>query len=266
MKIKGILCAVLLAAVFPASAQDWAKAKLDKSPRRAEWVSVTNGARAVKCWLVYPDTKDKVPAVVLIHEIFGLSDWARNAGDEMAEAGYIAIVPDLLSGVGPNGGGTSTYPNQNAVTGAVQKLPDDQITGDLNAAANYVKALAQCNGKIEVGGFCWGGTQSFRFACNRPDLKAAYVFYGTPPAATNMAKIECPVYGFYAGVADGGTRAVPDTTAKMKEAGKIYEPVIYDGARHGFMRAGEDPGDTTPANKTAHDQAWTRWKDLLRKF
>jgi carboxymethylenebutenolidase len=265
MKIKGILSTILLAAVFSASAQDWAKAKLDKSPRRGEWVTVTNGTRAVKCWVVYPETKAKVPAVVLIHEIFGLSDWARNAGDEMAEAGYIAIVPDLLSGMGPDGGGTSAYPTQNAVTGAVQKLPYDQVTGDLNAAADYVKALPQCSGKIQVGGFCWGGTQSFRFACNRSDLSAAYVFYGMPPAATNMARIQCPVYGFYASLPDGGTRASPDTTTNMLHAGKVYEPVIYDGARHGFMRAGEDPGDTTAANKTAHDQAWIRWKELLQK-
>ena len=265
MKIKGILCAVLLAAVFPASAQDWAKAKLDKSPRRAEWVSVTNGARAVKCWLVYPDTKDKVPAVVLIHEIFGLSDWARNAGDEMAEAGYIAIVPDLLSGVGPNGGGTSTYPNQNAVTGAVQKLPDDQITGDLNAAANYVKALAQCNGKIEVGGFCWGGTQSFRFACDRPELKAAFVFYGSPPEKAEMEKISCPVYGFYAGNDARISSTIPATEKLMKAAGKTYKPVKYEGASHGFMRAGEQP-DAEEANTKAHDQAWNRFKELLRKL
>ena len=265
MNIKGIL-AVLLLAVCSASARDWAKAKLEKSPRHGQWVTVTNGTRSVQCWMVLPDTKDKVPAVLLIHEIFGLSDWARNAGDEMAEAGYIAIVPDLLSGMGPNGGGTTNFAGQNAVMGAVQKLPDDQVTGDLNAAADFVKALPQCNGKIAVGGFCWGGKQTFRFACNRPDLAAAYVFYGDPPAAASMAKIPCPVYGFYAGVSDGPTRSVTNATANMKQAGKIYEPVIYDGARHGFMRAGEDPTDQTPANKTAHDQAWTRWKDLLKKI
>lgn len=265
MKLKWILPALLAFVVIPASAQDWAKARLEKSPRHGEWVTVTNGARAVQCWVVYPEVKDKATAVVLIHEIFGLTDWARNAADEVAEAGYIAIAPDLLSGMGPNGGKTSDFPDQSAVTAAVGRLPNNQVTGDLNAAADYVKALPSANGKIVVGGFCWGGSQSFRFACNRPDLKAAFVFYGGPPSAADMEKIQCPVYGFYGGNDNRVSSTIPASEKLMKAAGKTYEPVTYEGAGHGFMRAGEQP-DAQEANKKARDQSWERWKKLLGKL
>jgi carboxymethylenebutenolidase len=264
MKLKRALPLVLVFAVISASAQDWAKARLEKSPRHGEWVTVTNGAHQVQCWVVYPEVKDKATAVLLIHEIFGLTDWARNAADEVAEAGYIAIAPDLLSGLGPKGGGTSEMSSQE-IGPAIQKLPPDQITGDLNAAADYVKSLPAANGKVVAGGFCWGGGESFRFAANRPDLKAAFVFYGTPPPAASMARIQCPVYGFYGGNDARVTLTVTNAQAQMKLAGKVYEPVVYDGAGHGFMRGGEDPAGRD-GDKKAHDSAWIRWREILKKI
>jgi len=239
---------------------------LAKSPRHGEWVTVTNGTRAVQCWVVYPEVKDKATAVLVIHEIFGLSDWARALTDEVAAAGYIAIAPDLLSGAGPKGGGTSELTGQE-IGRAIQKLPPDQITGDLNAAADYVKTLPAANGKLVVSGFCWGGGQSFRFAANRPDLKAAFVFYGTPPSAATMAEIQCPVYGFYGGNDGRVTLTVTNAQALMQKAGKTYEPVIYDGAGHGFMRGGEPEfPNARDGDRKAHDQAWERWKELLEKI
>src|SRR5713101_6342751 len=104
-----ILFLALLLAAVPASAQDWAKARLEKSPRHQEWVKVKQGAREVQSFIVYPEVKNKAPAVLVIHEIFGLSDWARSVADQLAEAGYIAIAPDLLSGMGPNGGDTAAF-------------------------------------------------------------------------------------------------------------------------------------------------------------
>jgi carboxymethylenebutenolidase len=228
-------------------------------------VDVKNGARTVHCFIVYPEVKEAASAVVVIHEIFGLTDWARNAADDLAAAGYIAIAPDLLSGEGANGAGTSGLGSQE-VGRAIQKLPPDQITGDLNAVADYVKALPSANGKLAVAGFCWGGGQSFRFACNRPDLKAACVFYGPPPTnATDIAKIKCPVYGFYGGNDNRISATIPKTEKLMQEAGKTYEPVKYEGAGHGFMRAGEQP-DAEAANKKAHDESWERMKSVLGKL
>jgi carboxymethylenebutenolidase len=265
MKIKFLLLAAFMCASLSVSAQDWAKARLEKSPRHGEWVDVTNGTRTVHCFIVYPEVKNPAPAVVVIHEIFGLTPWARNAADEVAAAGYIAIAPDLLSGAGPNGGGSSDFASTDDAVAAIHKLPAAQITGDLNAAADYVKSLPAANGKLAVAGFCWGGGQSFRFACSRPDLKAAFVFYGPPPAGSEMQNIKCPVYGFYAGNDARISSTIPATEKQMKAAGKIYEPVTYEGAGHGFMRAGEQP-DAGEANKKAHDQAWERLKDLLGKL
>jgi carboxymethylenebutenolidase len=266
MKPKLILLALFLGAALSATAQDWAKAKLDKSPRHGEWVTVTNGTRQVQCWVVYPEVKDKATSVLLIHEIFGLSDWARAMTDEVAAAGYIAIAPDLLSGLGPKGGGTSEM-SSTEIGPAIQKLPAAQITGDLNAAADYVKSLPAANGKLAVGGFCWGGGQSFTYACNRADLKAAFVFYGTPPSAANMAKIKCPIYGFYGGNDGRVTLTVTNAVTDMKAAGKFYVPVVYDGAGHGFMRAGEPEfPNALAANRKAYDMAWERWKNVLKRI
>jgi len=267
--MKKILTFVIVAAVLAAltaPAQDWAKGQLAKSSRHAEWVKLKHGNREVNCFVVYPEVKGKATAVIVIHEIFGLTDWACDAADQMAEAGYIAIAPDLLSGSAPNGGGTEELIKSGGNVGkAIQALPPDQITADLDAAADYVTRLPACNGKVVVAGFCWGGGQSFRFATNNKDLKAAFVFYGTPPGDDSLARIHCPVYGFYAGNDARVTLTVPKTTEAMKAAGKIYEPVVYDGAGHGFMRAGEAP-DANAANKKACDDAWKRWKDLMGKI
>lgn len=268
MNAKLFSTAILVLAaspIFGQGNQDWAKARLDASPRHREWVDVKNGSRTVHCFVVYPEVKDPAPAIIVIHEIFGLTPWARNAADEIAAAGYIAIAPDLLSGEGPNGGGSSAFPSTDDAIAAIQKLPPDQITGDLNAAANYVKSLPSCNGKLAVAGFCWGGGQTFRFACNRPDLKAAYVFYGPPPGTDQMQTIKCPVYGFYAENDSRISSTIPSTKAEMKAAGKTYDPVIYPDAGHGFMRAGEQP-DAKPGNKKARDAAWKRFKALLSKL
>src|SRR5204863_9202086 len=94
-----MLITALSLAIMTATAQDWAKARLDKSPRHLEWVKVKHGDREVNCSIAYPEVKDKATAVVVIHEIFGLTDWVRSVTDQLAEAGYIAIAPDLLSGM-----------------------------------------------------------------------------------------------------------------------------------------------------------------------
>jgi len=240
--------------------QPWARERMAASPRHSEWVTVKHDGRNVETLIVYPESKDKRPVVLIIHEIFGLSDWAQELADEVAAAGYIAVAPDLLSGMAPNGGRTKDFPT--GVTEAVSKLNPDQVTADLNAAADYALKLPASNGKIYVAGFCWGGTQTFRFATNRADLSAAFVFYGAPPATDAMAHIKSPVYGFYAGNDARIDATIPDTIAAMKAAEKTYEPVTYDGAGHGFMRAGEAP-DATDANKKAREDSWKRWKSLL---
>jgi carboxymethylenebutenolidase len=261
MKYIGLVLFLLSAQV--ASAQDWAKAKLEKSPRHREWVTVKHDGRSVETFVVYPESKNKTPVVLIIHEIFGMTDWVQDLADQVAEAGYIAVAPDLLSGMGPNGGRSSSFAEGKA-NEAVSHLNPDQVTADLNAAADYGKKLPASNGKLFVTGYCWGGGQSFRFATNRGDLSAGFVFYGAPPDKDAMARIKAPVYGFYAGDDARIDATLPETIQNMKAAGKTFEPVTYEGAGHGFMRAGEAP-DASEGNRKARTEAWQRWKSLLAK-
>src|SRR6266481_9697758 len=164
MKKTIALATALLFSLPLALAQDWAKQTLEKSPRHQEWIEVKHDNRVVHAFVVYPEIKSKAPAVIVIHEIFGLTDWSREAADELAAAGYVAIVPDLLSGFGPNGGGTSAFGGNQEAIKAVSGLDPDVVTADLNAVADYAKKIPSVNGKMAVDGLCWGGGQSFRFA------------------------------------------------------------------------------------------------------
>ncbi|MEP6913080.1 MAG: dienelactone hydrolase family protein [bacterium] len=285
--------------VVDSEIQDWAKQRLAKSPRHQEWVKIKyklaggNAEREVSAFVVYPEVKRKATSVLVIHEIFGMSDWVQSLTDQLAEAGYVAIAPDLLSSMGPNGGGTSEIraTDSNAVGKAIRDLPPDQITADLNAVAGYVSKLPAANGQIAVTGYCWGGTQSFRYATNNPKLKAAFVFYGSAPESQDeLSRIKAPVYGFYAGNDARIGATLPKTIEIMKGVGKKYELVTYEGAGHGFMRAGDAPEPKAPeakgdkevdekaaagyrtavtaykANKKARDEAWVRWKAILGKL
>jgi len=272
--------------------QEWARQRLAKSSRHQEWVKVKNGTREVSSFVVYPEVKNKATAVVVIHEIFGMTDWVQSLTDQLAEAGYIAIAPDLLSGMGPNGGGTSSLTG-NAVGQAIRDLPPDQITADLNAVAEYVAKLPAANGKVVVAGFCWGGGQTFRFATNNSNIKAGFVFYGPTPATAEgvnkeaLAKIKAPVYGFYAGNDARINATLPATAEAMAALKKTFDQVTYEGSGHGFMRAGDAPQPVAPqpkgekeaddkaaadyqkaldawkGNKKARDEAWVRWKKIL---
>ena len=258
------LFALVFLAATSGRAQDWAKARLDASPRHHEYVTLKHQGRSVQAFVVYPEVREKAPTVVMIHEIFGLSDWAKEMADELAGQGFIVIAPDLLSGFGPNGGGSSEFPNQDAAVKAVSGLDPAGVVADLDAAADWAKQAPAGNGKIAVAGFCWGGGKSFAFATHRKDLSAAFVFYGSGPS--DVSGITAPVYGFYAGNDARIGATVPDTTAAMKAAGKLFEPVTYDGAGHGFMRAGEDPSNANPANKTAREEGFARLVKLLHEM
>jgi carboxymethylenebutenolidase len=352
-RLRSFASLVLIAAALPVAAQDWAKANLAKSPRHGEFVTITEpSGRKLTAWVVYPEIKDKAPVVVMIHEIFGLSDWAREMADELAGAGYIVVEPDMLSGFAAPGkaglsasdrqqrnaammerlhkvpgmgcdpmacpengakaqahfeaagyqqgavnpqlgtgrpsakpidehammhqqatapgaamvaadpGGTSAFPDQGSITKAVSSLPSAQVMADLDAAAEYGKKLPAANGKLYVAGFCWGGGNSFLFATHRKDLSAAFVFYGPPPEVEAMKNITAPVYGFYGEMDARIGATIPGTITAMKAAGKTYVPVTYDGAGHGFMRAGEAP-DATAANSAARAAGFRRLVALL---
>ena len=257
--MKRIFTAVAL--VFLAqtlSAQDWAKARLEKSSRHGEWVDFKSGDRTIKAFVVYPERKEKAPVVVVVHEIFGLTDWVRGICDQLAESGVIAVAPDLLSG--------QTYADVDGARKAISTLSNEQIRADLDATSDYALKIPAANGTLGICGFCWGGGVTFDYANMNPKLKAAYSFYGpAPDEASKVANIACPVYGFYAENDARVDATIPKADELMKAAGKKYEPVIYKGAGHGFMREGEMPG-ANDANKKARDDAWARWKTLLKQL
>jgi carboxymethylenebutenolidase len=240
-----------------------AKAVLDKSPRHGEFVEIAvPGAKTpLKSYIVYPERKDKAPVVIVIHEIFGLSDWVRSVADQLAAEGFIAIAPDMLSGHGPNGGGTESLGGRQDVMRAVSGLPRDEVTRDLDAVREYGMKLPAASGKTATIGFCWGGGQSFGYATHQPDLAAAVVYYGVPPAKDAMEKIKAPVAGFYGGNDARITATVDPTSQQMKQMSKTYDPHVYDGAGHGFLRA----QDNNEANKKAAEQAWPATIQFLRE-
>jgi len=238
--------------------------RLTKSTRHMDIVKIKQGDREVETLVYYPLGKNKAASVILIYEIFGLSDWVRAAADQLAEAGYVVLVPDLLSGTGPNKGGTNDIP-ESQITASVQRLPAAQVMDDLSAVVDYAKKLPTSDGNIVVAGFCWGGGKAFSFATVNPDIKAAFVFYGASPATADMAKINCPVYGFYGENDRNLAGGVPGTQTNMKAAGKTYDAVVYAGANHGFMRSGQ-MDNASAADKKAAEDSWTRMLDLLKKI
>lgn len=248
---------------LPPSEQQ-AKAALEKSPRHGEWVDIKlpSGGTPIRTWIVYPERKEKAGVVIVIHEIYGVSDWIRGVTDQLARDGFIAVAPDLISGLGPNGGGTDSVASRDDVVKLVRGLTPEAAIAGLNAVRDWAVKLPAANGKSATLGFCWGGARSFSFAAAQPALNAAVVFYGSSPDAAELARIKAPVLGLY-GSDDARVNAtIPPAEAEMKKHGKSYEPNIYEGAGHGFLRAQEE---REGANLRATQKAWPRVLEFLRK-
>lgn len=247
---------------IPAGTPEHAARALKESPRHGEWVDITLAdGTALKSWVVYPERSTKSGVVLVIHDIRGMSDIARAVGDQLAQDGFIAIVPDFLSGKGPNGGGTDSLGN--GVGQAIQQLTPDDVVARLNAAMEYGKKLPASNGKTGVVGFCWGGSQSFLYASQQPNLNAAVVFYGSAPGsgtndatadsvAAQLTSLKAPVLGMYAGSDMRINGTLPVTEAAMQKLGKSLDKHIFEGAGHGFVFA----QDRSAANLKATQDAW----------
>ncbi len=239
-----------------------AKAALEKSPRHGEYADVKSPSGPIRVWIVYPERKDKAGVVIVIHEIFGLSDWIRGVADQLAREGFIAVAPDLISGHGPGSGGTDSAGSRDDVVKLIRTLTPEEVTGRLNAVREWAMKLPASNGKTATIGFCWGGGKSFSYAAAQPGLNAAVVYYGTSPEAQELAKIQAPVLGLYGGDDARVDATIPPAEAEMKKLGKTFEPHIYEGAGHGFLRAQEDRNG---ANLKATREAWPRTIAFLRE-
>lgn len=237
--------------------------ELSESPRHHEWVRLSHGEREFEAFVVYPETRDKAKAVIVIHENRGLNDWARLFADKLAGEGYLVIAPDLISNTVEGKKRTTDFENSDEAREAIYALDPQQVTNDLNAAYKYIKSDPASTGEVAVAGFCWGGSQTFRYATNNQDITSAHVFYGTwPEDASAISKISAPVYGYYGGNDNRVNSTIDKTEKLMREAGKTYQYEIYDNAGHAFMRSGHQP-DADPANKKAHEKAWERLLKLL---
>ncbi len=255
----------LITSIFftTASAQDFAIKQLTDSPRHHEWVEVKYGERTVHNFVVFPQKSTNSQVVIVIHENRGLTDWVRSFADQLAAEGYIVIAPDFLSEFSPEYRKTSDFASEDESRNALGQLKQEVITADLDAVFEYAKTIPSGNGQISVAGFCWGGSQTFRYATHNPNIKKAFVFYGSAPLnSDDLLKITAPVYGFYGGNDQRVNATIPNTEKILKEAGITYDYVIYPGAGHAFQRLGDAP-NSSPENKAARDAALVRLTALL---
>lgn len=252
-----------------AFAQDYAVEQLENSPRHHEWVTIESNDRTLHNFVAYPESADAAPVVIVIHENRGLNDWARSFTDQLAEKGFIAIAPDLISNTVEGIEKTSDFENSDAAREAIYALQPEHVTTDLMNVLDYAKTIAAGNGQLAVVGFCWGGSQSFRFATNAGDqIDASFVFYGTGPSeAEAYRSIQVPVYGFYGGNDARVNSTIEASEAAMKDFGNTYEYEIYEGAGHAFMRRGDDPNAASDdPNVKARNASWESLTDLLKNL
>jgi carboxymethylenebutenolidase len=239
--------------------------QLKSSPRHGEWVDIKGSdGTPIKSFVVYPERKDKAPVVIVVMEIFGLSDWIRGVADQLAKEGFIAIAPDFLSGRGPNKGGSQELGSQGSTQEIRNVTPDDTVR-ILNDVRTYALTLPAGNGKIAAMGFCWGGGTTFTYALRQPALNAAVSYYGplpSDPAAYANAKV--PVLGLYGGNDTRVNANIELAKTEMAKAKAPYDPHIFEGAGHGFLRQ-QAGNQNAPGNMKASEEAWKLTLDFLRK-
>jgi len=244
--------------------EDQAKAVLEKSPRHGEYIDVkmSSSPVSIRTWVSYPERKDKAGVVIVIQEVFGLTDWLRSVADQLAREGFIAVAPDMISGLGPNGGGTESVASRDDAVAITHGLTPEEANRRLNSVRLWALGLAAGNGKVATVGFCWGGARSFAFAAAQPALDAAVVYYGASPETGDLGRIKAPVEGHYGGDDARVDATIPAAEAEMKRLGKTYHPHIYEGAGHGFLR---DQAGRDGANLRAARQAWPATVAFLKE-
>jgi carboxymethylenebutenolidase len=246
---------------IPAGAAD-VDARLAASPRHGEWAMISaGGADSVRAWVVYPERRDKAPVVIVVHEIFGVSNWVRGVADQLAADGFIAIAPDFLTGMnvpnGPNG-----QPVPDSATAAVRRLNPADVQRRIDAVARYGMALPAALPKYGIVGFCWGGTVSFNHAAHSPSLGASVVYYGSSPASERLQTVRAPVLGLY-GSNDARVNAtIPAADSTMRALGKPFEHRIFEDGGHGFLRQQDGQNG---ANLEAALGAWPRTIAFFRQ-
>ena len=264
--LSGVLIAARSAqpparAIAPGAAE--AAARLQSSPRHAEWAMIATapGSKdSIAAWVVYPEVKKNAPVVVVIHEIFGLTAWVRGVADQLAADGFIAIAPDLLSM--ERGGATTDSLAWDAARTMIRNVTPDKMNAMVAAVGRYGMALPAAAKMYGVVGYCWGGTASFNHAVfNAPGMKAAVVYYGSAPAATEIAKVKVPVLGLYGENDQRVNATIPMADSTMRAIKGTFVSKVYPGAGHGFLRAQDQP-----ANRAASLEAWPETIGWFKKY
>jgi carboxymethylenebutenolidase len=274
MRSHAIVLPLVLAASFslsPARAsaapmplpppEDSALAVLNRSPRHGEMVDVAYGTTPLRTWISYPERKDKAGVVLVIHEVFGLTDWIRSVADRLAAEGFIAVAPDLVSGMGPGGGGTDSTHSRDEVVKLVRALTPEESAARIQAVRDWAVKLPAANGKLGTIGFCWGGARSFAASAMSPTPQGCVVYYGSSPDSVLIQKLKAPVQGHYGGDDARVNATIDGAKATLKQMKVSYDPHIHDGAGHGFLR---QQGGREGANLKASEQAWPLTISFLR--
>lgn len=231
--------------------------KKDDARLKSEFINYPSpkGGGTIKALLSKPvDAKGKLGGILVVHENRGLNPYIEDVARRAALAGFVSLAPDALS---PLGG----YPGNDDEGRAMQSKRDPkQMEEDFIAAHEYLKNHKDCNGKVGVVGFCYGGGIANMLAVRVPDLAAAVPFYGSQPAAADVPKIKAPLMIHNASLDTRIMAGAPAYEAALKENGKKYQAFVYEGANHGFHN------DTTPRyDKAAAELAWTRTIDFFKQ-
>jgi len=217
--------------------------------------SSPKGGGTIKGLLSKPiDAQKKLGGIIVVHENRGLNPYIEDVARRAALAGFISLAPDALT---PLGG----YPGNDDAGRTLQSKRDKgEMEEDFIAAYDYLKNHKDCNGKVGVVGFCFGGGIANMMAVRIPDLAAAVPFYGSQPATSDVPKIKAPLMLHYASLDTRITEGWPPYEAALKANGKKYQAFIYENVNHGFHN------DTTPRyDKAAAELAWKRTIDFFRE-
>jgi carboxymethylenebutenolidase len=259
-EVTGTLSPQQQQTAIPASGTD-AEARVAASPRRSEWVIVKAGTDSVAAWVVYPQRTDKAPVVVVLHENMGLNVWTRGVADQLAAEGFVAIAPDMTTMT--RTGDLRRDPTQDEGRAGIQAVTAEKVQSYLDAAAKYAMALPEAQPKYGIVGFCWGGQRSFLHAVHSPTLGASVVYYGVSPTREQLASVRAPVLGLYGGSDARVNATVPPADSTMKALGKTFEPHMFEGAGHGFLR--QHGGPAGAANLKASQEAWPLTVGFFKK-
>jgi carboxymethylenebutenolidase len=199
---------------------------------QAEWVKYPSGEFEIGAYLARPKTGGPFPAIIVIHENRGLTEFVLDIAQRWTSEGLLAVAPDFLSRLG----GTAGFDSMDTAMQGIRQLERPGVMEDLAATVRYLMSRDEVRkDKIGVSGFCWGGAQTFAFATESAEIAFAMPFYGSAPPLERLERIGCPMFVVYAENDQRINANMDEVAARMKELGKDYARKVYPGTGHAFM-------------------------------